>query len=388
MSWDIPLSELEYGPEEEEAVMAVLRSRWLTMGERTAAFEEAFAQVAGTRFAVGVSNCTVALHLGLLCLGVGPGDEVIVPDLTFIAGVNAVRYTGAVPVLADVTSERDLTLSAEDVVAKITPRTKAVMVMHYGGYPCDMEAIAQVARSHGLAIVEDAAHAPGAEYCGRPAGSLGEVAAFSFFSNKNMASGEGGMLTTNDEAMARRARLLRSHCMTLQTLDRHKGHAYTYDVVLTGYNYRISEMEAALGLAQLRKLPAFNRARADLVREYQARLAPLSGVEVPFLGYGEPGSWPFPAKSSHHLMVILLPDETTRSRVIEGLRAHRIQSSIHYPPVHGFSNIQEEALAGRVKVSGLETVSALAPRLLSLPLSPSYGPQVAERVAAVIQASL
>ncbi len=388
MMWDIPLAELEYGPEEEAAVLEVLRSRWLTMGGRTATLEEAFAKLAGTRHAVAVANCTVALHLALLGVGVGPGDEVIVPDLTFIAGVNAVRYTGAVPVLADVTSTQDLTISPSDVKAKITPRTKAVMVMHYGGYPCHMDAIYQIARAHGLAVVEDAAHAPGAEYRGRPAGSLGDVAAFSFFSNKNMASGEGGMLTTNDEEIARIARLMRSHGMTAQTLDRHKGHAHSYDVVLLGYNYRLTEIEAALAAVQLRKLAGFNEARARLVAHYREGLAGVPGVEIPFSGFGEPGRWPFPGRSSHHLMVILLPDDKVRGRVVEGLREHRIQSSIHYPPAHSFSNMREEAHSGRVRMDGLETVTAVAPRLLTLPLSPSYGPRVAERVVEVIEASL
>lgn len=384
MAWSIPLSELEYGPEEEAAALEVLRGRWLTMGERTARFENEFSAFVGAEHAVAVSNCTVGLHLALVVLGIGPGDEVIVPDLTFVAGLNAIRYTGATPVLADITSEQDLTISVRDVAAKITPRTRAVVVMHYGGYPCDMDAVRSLAAKHGLFVVEDAAHAPGATHRGTMAGCLGDVAAFSFFSNKNLATGEGGMVTTASAEMAQKLRLLRSHGMTHQTMDRHKGHAYSYDVVLLGYNYRLTEIEAALGSVQLAKLPALNAARARLVARYREVLRGIPGVQIPFSGFGEPPAWPYPASSSHHLMVILLPDGDSRTSVMEALKSEGIQSSIHYPPIHGFSDVRDAVAAGHIRAEGLENVERVAPRLLTLPLSASYGPEVAERVAEVI----
>ena len=380
MSFGIALSDLEYGPQEEEAVLEVLRSRWLTMGERTARFEAEFADFVGVEHAVAVANCSAGLHLALLSLGVGRGDEVILPALTFIATLNAVRYTGATAVLADITSPSDLTLSAENVRAKLTPRTKAVIVMHYGGYPCDMDALRDLAREHGFAVVEDAAHAPGAEYKGVRAGALGDVAAFSFFSNKNLATGEGGMITTSRADLAESLRLLRSHGMTRQTLDRHKGHAFSYDVVSLGYNYRLTEIEAALGSVQLAKLESHNAARERLVRHYQESLCGLPGLLVPFLGYGEPGKWPFEARSAYHLMVVLLPLEADRTHVMRTLRQEGIQTSVHYPLLHGFSDVRRALARGKVRAEGLQVVEEVAPRLLTLPLSPSYGPEVAEQV--------
>lgn len=388
MDWDIPLTTLEYDSEEEQAVLDVLRSRWLTMGSRTASFEEAFARFVGVPHAVAVANCTVGLHLALLALGIGPGDEVIVPALTFVATLNAVRYTGARAVLADVCSTNDLTLSPEDVRAKLTPRTRAVVVMHYGGYPCDMDAIRDVLADQEIYVVEDAAHAPGAEYKGAPAGALGDVAAFSFFSNKNMATGEGGMVTTARQDLAARLRLLRSHGMTHQTLDRHKGHAHSYDVVELGYNYRLSEIEAALGSVQLAKLPAHNAARARLVEKYRELLAGLPEVKVPFAGYGRRETWPYEAKSAHHLMVVLLPRGVNRAKVMDLLREQRIQSSVHYPLLHSFTEVKRAIAAGQVEANGLQVVEEVAPRLLTLPLSPSYGPDVAERVVVALRRAL
>lgn len=388
MGWQIPLSELEYGAEEEAAVLEVLRSRWLTMGDRTARFEREFAAFIGAEHAIAVANCTVALHVALVALGIGPGDEVIVPDLSFVASLNAVRYTGATAVLADVTSPNDLTISVRDVEAKITPRTRAVLVMHYGGYPCDMGGIRALAQRHGLFVVEDAAHAPGAEYEGIKAGCLGDVAAFSFFSNKNLATGEGGMVTTGSAELAQSVRLLRSHGMTAQTMDRHRGHAYSYDVVCLGFNYRLTEIEAALGSVQLAKLAAHNEARGRLVHRYRELLAALPEVSVPFTGYGETSTWPFAARASHHLMVVLVPDGDTRPRVMESLKQRGIQTSIHYPPIHGFSNVREDVASGRVRAEGLDVVEELAPRLLTLPLSASYGPEVVDAVVAAIGEAL
>ena len=198
---------------------------WLSMGGETAAFEADFAALTGAAHALAVTNCTAALHLAGMALGWGPGDEVIVPSLTFVATANAVRYTGATPVFADIRSEDDLSLSPDDVAARITPRTRAIVVVHYGGYAADMPALLAVAERHGLDVVEDVAHAPGGSLDGRALGTWGRIGCFSFFANKNMTTGEGGMLTTDDDGLAERLRLLRSHGMTTLTWDRHRGHA-------------------------------------------------------------------------------------------------------------------------------------------------------------------
>src|SRR5512135_541044 len=252
MNWTIPLSDLDFGPAEDQAVLDVLHSKWLTMGAVTQAFEAEFAAFHHAEYAVAVSNATVALHMACLALGIGPGDEVIVPALTFVATANAVLYTGARVRFADILGEAELNVSPEAIERQITPHTKAISVVHYGGYPCRMEAICAVAERHGLAVIEDAAHAPGAFLNGRHLGTWGDAGCFSFFSNKNLSTGEGGMLVTDKDDIAEKVRLMRSHGMTSLTYDRHRGHANTYDVVDLGYNYRIDEIRSALGCVQLK----------------------------------------------------------------------------------------------------------------------------------------
>ena len=235
MQWNIPLFDPDLGQSEADALADVIRSKWLTMGELTTRFESEFSAFLGCRHGIAVSNGTAALHIAMMALGIGPGDEVVCPSLTFVATANAVRYCGAKPVFADVASYDDWNISRATIEAVLTPRTKAIIVVHYGGYPCDMGAIMALARSRGLAVVEDVAHAPGARLDGTAMGVWGDIGCFSFFSNKNMTTGEGGMMTTNRSDLAERSRLFRSHGMTSLTLDRHKGHAFGYDVVEVGY---------------------------------------------------------------------------------------------------------------------------------------------------------
>ncbi len=296
-AWKVPLADLNYDEAEEKAVLDVLRSRWLTMGSVTQAFENEFAALLKTRHALAVSNATVALHLACLAVGVGPGDEVIVPSLSFVATANAVLYAGAEVRFADILGPHDLTIDPASVASQITPRTKAIIVMHYGGYPCQMPAILEIARAHGLAVIEDAAHSPGAWLDRRHLGTLGDIGCFSFFSNKNLSTGEGGMLVTDRPELADKLRLMRSHGMTSLTWDRHQGHAYSYDVVELGYNYRIDEIHSALGREQLRKLEAGN-AHALLLagaRAGQWIMEPGSRAAVP----GEFWKSCHPARSPH-----------------------------------------------------------------------------------------
>jgi dTDP-4-amino-4,6-dideoxygalactose transaminase len=260
MNWIVPLSDIKFGDEEKNAVQAVLDSGWLTMGGITQKFEEEFRAYTSAKHAFAVSNATVALHMACLALGIGPGDEVIVPSLTFVATANCVRYTGATPVFADINGENNLTISLSSIQEKVTPRTRAVIVMHYGGYTCDMTSIIAWARSQHIPVIEDAAHAVGSFLDSKHLGTLGAAGCFSFFSNKNLSTGEGGMIVTNDDALAEKFRLLRSHGMTSLTWDRHQGHAWSYDVVELGYNYRIDEIRSALGREQLKKLDGFNAA--------------------------------------------------------------------------------------------------------------------------------
>jgi dTDP-4-amino-4,6-dideoxygalactose transaminase len=358
MNWAIPLSDIDFGPEETAAVLNVLESRWLTMGGVTQAFENEFSAYVGVKHSLAVTNCTAALHMACLAIGLGPGDEVILPALTFVATANAVRYTGATPVFADVTSELNLNISPDSIEQHITSRTRAIIPVHYGGYPCDMPRIMEIARKHKLFVIEDDAHAIGSELDGRKLGNWGDIGCFSFFSNKNMTTGEGGMLTTNDDDFAEKLRLVRSHGMTSLTWDRHKGHAWSYDVVDLGYNYRIDEIRAALGRVQLGKLDVNNARRRSLTQQYRKALQNLTPeITVPFGNH--------PGISSAHIMPVLLPAGTDRTRFMESMKAHGIQTSIHYPPIHHFTAYQ------KITNSLLPITENLAEREVTLPLYPA-----------------
>lgn len=356
MDWRVPLADLDYGEAEEAAVLQVLRRRWLTMGQVTQHFEGEFARFVGARHAFAVSNATVALHMACLALGIGSGDEVIVPSLTFVATVNSILYTGAQVRFADILGEDELNISPDEIERLITPRTKAISVVHYGGYPCRMDAIGKIAVDHGLALIEDAAHAPGASLNEQHLGTWGDVGCFSFFSNKNLSTGEGGMLVTNRDDVAEKVRLLRSHGMTSLTWDRHQGHAYTYDVVELGYNYRIDEIRSALGRVQLNKLTANNARRKCITEQYWEGFA-MAGLGLPFRDcIGQP---------AYHIFPILLPEKFDRLKFIDAMRSNGIQTSIHYPPVHKFSYYRR-----RYPDVSLPLTEGVAGREVTLPLYP------------------
>jgi dTDP-4-amino-4,6-dideoxygalactose transaminase len=370
--WQVPLADVVVGDELVDAVLEVVRSGWWSMGPRVEEFEQAFAEFTGARHAIAVANGTAALHLGLLAVGCGPGDEVIVPSLNFVAAANTIVHTGAEPVFCDIVGPEDLNLDPGDLEAAVTERTKAVVVLHYGGHPCDMDAVLGIAERHGLVVVEDAAHAPGATYRGRSCGTIGAVGCFSFFSNKNLPIGEGGMIVTDDDELAGRLRLLRSHGMTTLTWDRHRGHASGYDVLVPGFNYRLDELRAATGLVQLRRLPDENRARAHVVARYREALHGTRALTMPF-GRSE-GSEPV-----DHLAVVLLPEGADRDEVRSVLSDRGIQTSVHYPPIHGFTAY--DATSTRA----LPQTDAVAGRLLTLPL---YGGLTDEQVDAVVEGLL
>jgi len=380
--WRIPLSDLDYGIEEEEAALRVLRSKWLSMGPEVEAFEREFASLVGTRHAFAVANGTVALHLSYLALELGPGDEIIQPAITFVAAANASVAVGATPVFADVCGLAEPTIDPAEIERKITPHTKAVVVMHYGGYLCRMAEIHTLCQKHGLALIEDACHAVGARYLdpqgrvphNRMAGNVGDLAAFSFFSNKNMATGEGGMVTTDRDDLAERLRQLRSHGMTTLTWDRHRGHASSYNVVRHGYNYRLDELHAALGRAQRAKLARNNQRRAQLAAVYHHALADLPGWILPFHEYA--------GDSAHHLMVIVAPDPEARLRAVTALKDARIQTSLHYPCIPDF-----DAFHG-APADGLPHSRAYAARAITLPLYPTLTSSQVEEICAVIHSAV
>jgi dTDP-4-amino-4,6-dideoxygalactose transaminase len=358
--WKVQLFKLNFDERERDAVADVVASGWLTMGERIADFESAFSTYLGYGVqSLAVANGTAALHMALLALDIGPDDEVVVPALTFVADANTVKLARARPVLADCTSLDDWNMSAETIERCITPKTKAVMVVHYAGYPSDMPAIVELCRKRGLKLIEDVAHAPGASISGRSCGTWGDIGCYSFFSNKNLSIGEGGMVTSCNPELIQRLRYLRSHGMTTLTLDRHKGRAITYDVAEPGLNYRMDEMRAAIGLVQLDKLPAGNLRRKELTERYRRNLAG-SNVLIPFADV------PVDSVSAYHILPILLPTRADRKTAIEGLKAKGIQSSIHYPPFWGFT-----AYAGQFSASDAPVAAEICDRELTLPLFPT-----------------
>ncbi|HKD35132.1 MAG TPA: DegT/DnrJ/EryC1/StrS family aminotransferase [Gaiellaceae bacterium] len=365
--WRVPLSDVIVDDELVEAALETLRSGWWSMGPRVAEFEQAFAEFCGSANAVAVANGTAALHLGLLALGCGPGDEVVLPSLNFVAAANAIVHTGAQPVFCDIGGPDDLNLDPGDLESALTRRTKAVLVLHYGGYPCDMQAVSGLAGRAGVAVLEDAAHAPGASLDERACGTIGAAGCFSFFANKNLPLGEGGMIVTADDVLAERLRLLRSHGMTSLTWDRHRGHASTYDVVLPGFNYRLDEVRAAVGLVQLRRLPDENAARARIAARYRDALDGEDGLTMPFEeARGVP---------AHHLAVVLLPEGTDRDEVRGALEERGIQTSVHYPPIHTLSAYRDRSRRP------LPRTDVVAGRILTLPL---YGRMTDDQVEEVV----
>jgi len=372
MKWVVPLAGVELTESAIEAVERVMRSGWLSMGPVTEEFEQAFARFLEVPHALAVASCTAALHLACAALELGPGDEVLVPSLTFVATANAIAYTGATPVFVDIESDSDLTLSPEDCSRKITERTKAIMVMHYGGYACDMDKLLTLARHSNLRLIEDAAHAPGATYRSQLCGTMGDLGCFSFFSNKNMTTGEGGLVCTQDPLLADRVRAMRSHGMTALTWDRHRGHAFSYDVAVPGYNYRVDEMRAALGLQELEMLPSRNGRRQERVAEYREALSDVDRITMPFddIDRGLP---------SYHLMPVLLSKDTDRSAFMAAMRDRGVQTSIHYPPVHLFSAYRGVGPG----VGSLPITEDVANRLVTLPL---WGGMMPEQVCTVVDA--
>ncbi|MBI4472590.1 MAG: DegT/DnrJ/EryC1/StrS family aminotransferase [Acidobacteria bacterium] len=372
--WKARLSELEFDDRELSGVLDALDSSWITAGPRTEAFEKAFTRVAGTSEAIAVSNGTAALFLALRAIGIGHGDEVLCPSLTFVATAAAVMHCGAKPILVDICSLQNPTLDPVDAKRKITPRTKAILPVHYAGIPADMDRIRGLAEEKNLHIVEDCAHSPGARFDGKSCGSLGDAGCFSFFGNKNMTTAEGGMITTSDPEIARRVRLLRSHGMTVTSWDRDKGRASQYDVLEFGFNYRFDDIRAAIGLVQLEKLESFNRRRKELVSLYDMRLGETCPeLILPFAACGEK------KHPSYHIYPVVFGDSEERDRAEQALRAEGIQTSLHYPPIHSFT-----AYANLFEETHLPITEAFASRELTLPLYPSLSRAQVEMIASCI----
>lgn len=331
MEYKIPLFELNFDEAEENAALETIRSKWISTGPKTTEFENKFSSMLNVKHSVALSNCTVALHLAMNLLDIKDGDEVICPSLTFVATANSIRYVNAVPVFADVKNYDDLTIDPEDIERKITAKTKAITVMHYGGFACDMDSIMAIAKKYNLKVIEDACHGPLSEHKGRKLGTIGDIGCFSFFSNKNISTGEGGMLVTNNAEFYKRANLLRSHGMTSLSYERSKGHSTSYDVVDLGFNYRMDDIRSSIGIVQLDKIETDLKNRAEVRKFYIKELSEISEIIIPFQYYSE--------FSSNYIFPVILKNSTYEKRdlVRNKLAEAGIQTSVHYPAVHKFS---------------------------------------------------
>ena len=367
----LPFHRPSIGEEEIAEVVDTLRSGWLTLGPKTQRFEEKFAAYVGAKHAIAVSSCTAALHLMLQALDLKPGDEVITSPYTFSATVASILYAGATPVLAD-TGPDWPNIDPKSVEAKITPRTKAILPVHFAGAPCDMDALARLAERSGATLFEDAAHALPAAYKGRRVGTLSRATAFSFYAGKNMTTGEGGMVTTDDSVLAEDVRMRRLHGISRDAWKRYSAEgSWYYEVMRLGFKYNMTDINAAIGLHQLDKLDGFHRRRLALVALYDELLAEVPGIVRP-----QP---PADGDSAWHLYIVRIEPAEMRDKVIESLKADNIGTSVHFIPVHHHPFYQE-------RLGCKESESPNATRLyrgaISLPLFPAMRE---EEVGAVVR---
>ncbi|NOY53455.1 MAG: aminotransferase class I/II-fold pyridoxal phosphate-dependent enzyme [Deltaproteobacteria bacterium] len=359
----LPFSLPSIGEEEIAEVVDSLRSGWITTGPKTERFEKEFADYVGAKYAVGLSSATAGLHLSLKALGVGPGDEVITTPMTFAATVNMIVANGATPVFADI-DPQTLQIDPVEVEKKVTEKTKAIVPVHFAGQPVDLDAIHTIAKIHHLTVLEDAAHAVGTEYKGKRIGALSELSVFSFHPIKNITTGEGGMVTTNDEALAERVRLLKFHGISKDAWKRYdeKGTPH-YDVLDVGFKYNMMDLQAALGIHQLKKADAFNARRSEMAARYNEAFAALEGIDLP-------GEVAWPHRHAWHLYVIFVrPDRLglDRDGFMAALKEAKIGTGIHFIAVHLHRYYREHFAFRRGDLPHAESISD---RILSLPLFP------------------
>jgi len=371
----IPYGRQWIDEEDIRAVVEVLRSDWLTSGPKVVEFERAFANLLGAKEAVAVSNGTAALHAAMYALEIGAGDEVIVPPMTFAATANCVVFQGGTPVFADVDPET-LLIESKQVESKITSRTKAIIAVDFAGHPCDYDDLKSIANRHSLALVADACHALGARYKNRPVGSLADLSTFSFHPVKHIATGEGGMITTDDSVLAKRMRLFRNHGITTDHLQREQLGSWFYEMVDLGYNYRITDFQCALGLAQLQKLPDFLKQRRKIAARYDDGFSPTPQIS--------PLAVSQDVLHAYHLYVVKVDFNNLaadRDSFFRTLRQKGIGANVHYIPVHLHPFYQNKFRTG----PGLCPVAETAyEQILSLPIFPRMKDEEVERVISVV----
>ncbi|MEC4031415.1 DegT/DnrJ/EryC1/StrS family aminotransferase [Bacillus subtilis] len=360
----LPYSLPLIGKEEIQEVTETLESGWLSKGPKVQQFEKEFAAFVGAKHAVAVNSCTAALFLALKAKGIGPGDEVITSPLTFSSTANTIIHTGATPVFADI-DENTLNIDPVKLEAAVTPRTKAVVPVHFGGQSCDMDAILAIAQNHGLFVLEDAAHAVYTTYKQRMIGSIGDATAFSFYATKNLATGEGGMLTTDDEELADKIRVLSLHGMSKAAWNRYSSNgSWYYEVESPGYKMNMFDLQAALGLHQLKRLDDMQKRREEIAGRYQTAFQQIPGLITPFVHDDSRHAW--------HLYVLQVDDKkagVTRSEMITALKdEYNIGTSVHFIPVHIHPYYQKQF---GYKEADFPNAMNYYKRTLSLPLYPS-----------------
>lgn len=371
----LPYGHHIVGEEDRKAVEEALRSDWLTTGPAVSRFEEAFARVTGSAEAVAVANGTAALHAAVFAAGIGPGDEVIVPPLTFVATSNAVLYQGGSVVFADILKDR-LTLDPEAVERAVTGRTRGIIAVDFAGQPADLAELRDIAVRHGAVLIEDASHALGASYRERRVGSISDLTTFSFHPVKVITTGEGGMITTDDSSRAGRMRGFRNHGIGRDAHQRERTESWMYEMTVLGWNYRLTDLQSALGLAQLQRLDGWIRRRGEIAASYDRRLADLPEIELPSIAPGRTSAW--------HLYVLRLHLErlnTGREEIFRALRAEGIGVNVHYIPVPWhpyYQNLGYER--GRWPVTEAEYE-----RMLTLPVWPGMSDQDVEDVTTAVR---
>lgn len=367
----IPYAHQTIDAADIRAVTEVLKSDWITTGPKVREFERAIARVAGTREGVAVVNGTAALHAAAFAAGIGPGDEVIVPAMTFAASANCVLYLGGTPVFADVL-EDSLLLDPAQVEAKLTPRTKAIMAVDYTGQPCDYDALQEIADRHDLTIISDAAHALGAQYKRRRVGTLADLTTFSFHPVKHVTTGEGGMVVTDDAELAERMRAFRNHGIFTDARAREEKGTWFYEMTELGYNYRLTDIQCALGISQLKKLSRSLARRRAIARRYDRAFAEIPGVK--------PLAVSPDVTHAYHLYVVRLDPETIgmdRAAAFGRLREKGLGVNVHYIPVH-LHPYYRKHLGTR---PGMCPVAEAAyERIVSLPMYPAMSDADVERV--------
>ena len=358
----LPFNQPDIGEEEIDEVVKTLRSGWITTGPRTKEFERRFAAYVNSRHAIAVNSCTGGLHVALAAAGIGPGDEVVVPTMTFCATANVVVHLGATPIIVDVEPDT-LNIDPQCLDAAITRRTKAVIPVHLYGHPCEMDRINDITEAHDVLVIEDAAHAVAAEWRGRRIGSFSLATAFSFYATKNLTTAEGGMITTDDDDYAERMRILSLHGISRDAWKRYSAEgSWYYEVSVPGFKYNLTDLQAALGLHQLSRLEDMTCRRAKLAGQYRAGLSGLPEVELPIVRPGIRHAW-------HLYPIRLRPELLTidRARFIEQLKSEGIGTSVHFIPLHRHPYYRDRF---HFQPSYFPVADAAYERLISLPLYP------------------